>query len=178
MKRLIHRFVNMSLVLSAMMLAACASDDEELTSTEQAVYSGWTPYTSEEFPPISCDSGSLMSYVQCTGRYCDNIRAYCSPTGGGLGGSYWTGYFSEEGGGPAVCATGYWVTGLSCQGDYCDNVALQCSYISGITAYNCYWTGWISEEGGGTLYFGAGYYARGARCDGNYCDNMSFYVCQ
>jgi hypothetical protein len=168
-----------------MILGACDLDaqgleteDVGLESTEQAVYSGWTPYTSDEYPPISCDGVSLMSSMQCTGRYCDNIRAYCAPSSGVRGGSYWTTYFSEEATNWRTCNPGAWVTGLSCTGDYCDNVSLQCTYISNITARGCYWTGSVSEEGGGYLNFGSGYYARGAMCNGSYCDNMRFYVCQ
>src|SRR5690242_8019911 len=89
------------LICSTMILGACELDgrgmdpeDADLASTEQAVYSGWTPFTSDEYPPITCDGVSLMSAVQCTGRYCDNIRAYCTPSTGVRGSSYWTSYFS------------------------------------------------------------------------------------
>src|SRR5689334_20262445 len=88
---------------SAMISGACGIDDRgldaevaDLASTEQAVYSGWTAYTSDEYPPLSCDGASLITAVQCTGRYCDNIRAYCEPSSGVRGGSTWTSYFSEE----------------------------------------------------------------------------------
>jgi hypothetical protein len=157
---------------------AINDEEENVASAAQAIYSGWTPYTSEEYPPIACDSASLMGSIQCTGGYCDNIRAYCQPTSGSLGGSYWTSYFSEEGTNYRYCNPGYWVTGLACTGHYCDNISLQCSYVGNVSARNCYWTGWVSEENGGYLSFGSGYYARGAQCSGGYCDNMRFYVCQ
>jgi hypothetical protein len=153
-------------------------EEAEVSSTQEAIVSGWTPFTSEEFPPIVCDGGSLINTVQCTGKYCDNLRTYCKPTGGSKGGSYWTSYFSEEGTSYRTCSPGYWMTGLSCTGKYCDNVSLQCAQISGANAVNCYWTGWMSEENGGTLGFGAGYYARGAQCGGSYCDNLRYLVCQ
>lgn len=143
-----------------------------------ATYSGWTPYTSEEGPPIGCDPGSLVSRFGCSGSYCDNVRMYCGPTGATAGVPYWTAYFSEEGTNYRQCASGHWVTGLSCRGRYCDDVSLQCTYYGGLSAHNCYWTGWISEEGGGTLGFGASYYAVGAQCRGSYCDNKRFLVCQ
>jgi hypothetical protein len=162
------------------------SAENDIKSTEQAMssvgpmtYWGWTPYTSEEYPPIACDSNSLMAAVQCSGDYCDNTRAYCEPTVGSRGSSsYWTSYFSEEGTNYRICDPGYWVTGLSCTGDYCDNTSLQCSRMENITRVNCYWTGWVSEENGGTLWFGNGYYIRGAQCSGDYCDNKRFLVCQ
>jgi len=150
----------------------------DIASTQQAVSNAWTAYTSEEYPPIICDSASLMNRVQCSGSNCDNTRAYCQSSGGSLGPSYWTSYFSEETTSYRYCNAGYWVTGLACNGSYCDNNALQCSYIYGISPQNCYWTGWVSEEGGGLLSFGYHYYARGMQCSGGHCDNKRFYVCQ
>jgi hypothetical protein len=150
----------------------------DIASTQEAITTGWTAYTSEEYPPIICDSASLMNQVQCSGSNCDNTRAYCEGSGGSLGASYWTGYFSEESTNYRYCNAGYWVTGLACTGSYCDNNALQCSYIYGISPINCYWTGWVSEEGGGLLSFGYHYYARGMQCSGSDCDNKRFYVCQ
>jgi hypothetical protein len=178
------------LILCGSMVGACAIDDQEqdnqeqgdededLQSTEQAVYSGWTFATSEEYPPYGCDGASLVNGVRCTGGYCDNVALYCVPTGGARGGSFWTTYFSEEGVNYRYCAYGQYITAVSCRGGWCDNVALQCTYIANITRGDCHWTGYISEEYGGTLYFGTGYYAVGARCAGAYCDNMSFYVCR
>jgi len=176
--------VSLVLLCGPMTLCACSlgdpasdADAVSLESTEQAVYSGWTDWTSEEYPPITCDGASLMAAMQCSGGYCDNLSAYCSPTGGARGGSYWTSYFSEEGTSWRTCPGGYWVTGISCQGWWCDNVALQCTYIGYLAQRNCHWTGWFSEEYGGYLSFGGGY-ATGAACSGAYCDNMSYYVCQ
>lgn len=153
-------------------------DEEDVASTEQAVVWGWTPYTSEENPPIMCDGSSLVAAVQCSGAYCDNTRFLCQPTGGSRGSSYWTSYFSEEGTNYRDCAPSHWITGLACKGGWCDNVSLQCSYMGNITPVNCYWTGWVSEEGGGLLQFGTGYYARSVQCSGANCDNKRFYVCQ
>jgi len=150
----------------------------DIASTQEAVYSGWTAYTSEEYAPIICDSGGLVNAAQCSGSNCDNTRFLCQPSGGSAGGVYWTSYFSEESTNYRYCNPGYWVTGLACNGSYCDNNALQCQYIYGISPINCYWTGWVSEEGGGLLSFGYHYYARGMQCNGGHCDNKRFYVCQ
>lgn len=141
-------------------------------------YSGWTPYTSEEYPPIGCDPGSLVSRFGCSGSYCDNVRMYCAPSGRTAGSSYWTGYFSEEGYDYRQCDAGFWLSGMACRGSYCDNISLQCTYYPQVTPRNCFWTGWISEEGGGELPFGLGYHARGVQCDRSYCDNKRFFVCQ
>lgn len=156
---------------------ANATNEETVGSTEQAIISGWTSYTSEEYAPVGCDGSSLASWYGCSGSYCDNNRLYCQPTAGSRGDSYWTTYFSEESTNYRYCNSGYWVTGISCKGSYCDNIALQCSRMYNVSPRNCYWTGWLSEENG-TLSFGAGYYARGAQCSGRYCDNKRFYVCQ
>jgi hypothetical protein len=171
--------------LAASAVVACASDQGgeteavDIGETSAAVINAWTPYTSEEDPPIVCDGVSAFSQVRCSGDYCDNIRAYCrSSSRGTRGTSTWTTYFSEEGTDYRYCGASQWVTGLSCQEDYCDNISLQCTTISGVTPGNCYWTGWISEEGGGLLNFGTGYFARGAQCDGSNCDAKRWYVCQ
>lgn len=152
--------------------------DNEVATVKQATISGWTPYTSEEFPPISCDSSSLLSAVQCSGNYCDNIRATCTPTAGSRGGSTWTSYFSEEGTSWRYCGSNQWVTGLACTGSNCDNISLQCTTMTGISWHNCYWTGWVSEENGGYLSFGNNYFTVGAQCSGSNCDNKRFYACQ
>jgi hypothetical protein len=154
------------------------SEESQVSLTSAAVINAWTPYTSEEYPPIVCDGASAFSAVQCSGSNCDNIRAYCPATRGSRGASTWTTYFSEEGTDYRFCGANQWVTGLSCRGRYCDDISLQCTTISGVYPTNCYWTGWISEEGGGYLGFGSGYYARGAQCDGDFCDNKRWYVCQ
>ncbi|WP_437287598.1 hypothetical protein [Sorangium sp. So ce406] len=184
------RFSSVSLMLAgALALGGCVAsaegsdaetpgDEADIGSTEQALFWGWTHYTSEEFAPILCDSGSLLAAVQCKGDYCDNIRAYCEPAGGNIGHTYATDYFSEEGTDFRYCNYGYWVTGITCRGDYCNDISLQCSQISNFSQTNCYWTGWVSEEGGGTLSFGSGYFMAGAQCDGDYCDSKRFYVCQ
>src|SRR4051812_11593227 len=48
-----------------------------------AVQFGWTQETSDELPPIACDSGALITHVKCTGRYCDNISMFCQADGHG-----------------------------------------------------------------------------------------------
>jgi hypothetical protein len=177
------------LVGSTLLLGACGAEVPEealvseeavpLGTTEQEVYSGWTAYTSDELPPVVCDGGSMPTAVQCTGKYCDNIRLNCQPTAGVPSGSYWAAYFSDEGT-PVFrnCPAGYWMTGISCTGSYCDRISIQCTYMGNISAKNCFWTGWHSEEGTGALTFPVGYYPTGAWCRGDYCDNMSYFLCQ
>ena len=33
---------------------------------------------SEETPPAVCRSGSFVSAIRCTGRYCDNVQITCT----------------------------------------------------------------------------------------------------
>jgi hypothetical protein len=182
MKSILHLY---AFLASVVLLTACLSADLEGQSsepvneatTEQAVSDDWTLYTSDGRPPIECDSGSLFNRAQCKGSYCDDIRAYCSPTTAVLSGpSYWAPLFSDEYPRWSDCEPGYWVTGLTCTGSYCDNISLKCSKIDNVTAQNCHYTGWTSEEYG-ALEFGPGFYARGASCSGRYCDWIRFWVC-
>ena len=176
------------LMMGTAALGGCGVDAEEnpaspdgtenIATTEQAIYQGWTAYTSDGYAPASCDGGSLVSAFQCSGRYCDDTRLYCQPAGGARGNTYWTSFFSEEGSNYRDCGNGYWITGLACNGSYCDNVSLQCSYMGNFSRKNCYWTGWMSEENGGLQTFGVGYFAVGAQCGGRYCDNKRYLVCQ
>jgi hypothetical protein len=151
-------------------------EEESVASVEQAVYAGWTNYTSEEYPPVSCDAGSVVGAAQCSGWYCDNIRLSCQPSNKGVGPTTWTSYFSEEGTNHRFCPWNAWLSGIACNGWYCDNIALQCTVLSA-TPYNCFWTGWMSEEYGGQVSLPMGYAARGVQCDGPYCDNKRYYAC-
>ncbi|WP_415835249.1 hypothetical protein [Corallococcus soli] len=150
-----------------------------LGTTKQAVYSGWTPYTSDGLPAAVCDGSSLPTQVQCRGRYCDDVRLNCQPTAGVPGGVTWTLYFSDETYPPPgrTCPDGAWMTGFTCLGDYCDRVSIQCTYMSNISPKNCFWSGWHSEENLGVLTFGPNVYPRGAWCKGDYCDSLKYYLC-
>jgi hypothetical protein len=157
---------------------AGVDDERHARPAAVATQSGWTPWVSEENPPVSCDPGSLVNQFGCSGSNCDNNRLFCAPTGAAAVGAYWTAYFSEEGDNSRLCADGSWMSGLACRGSYCDNISLLCTGYPALSPKDCFWTGWISEEGGGTLSFGPSYYARGAQCQGSYCDNKRFYVCR
>lgn len=162
----------------ALSFTACAMDDlddESLDVTEQAVLSGWTPFTSEEFPPITCDGPSLPAEIHVTGPYADNLRLRCLQDSRIVrADSYWTNYFSEEYKGMTYCPRGYWITGLACSGRYCDNVSIQCTRIlnSYPTLVSSFFGGPVSEEQGYN-YFGTKY-PIGAYCTGSYCDNLTF----
>lgn len=171
----------------AFVLGACGSagvetetgdngDVERVGASQEALSSGWTAWTSEEYPPISCDNGSVMTAFQCSGNNCDNIRAYCEPTGFVGIDHGWQPYFSEEGSGSSFCPGSTFINGIACNGQYCDSMSVHCTELSGSIATNYHWTGWFSEEGTGTLTFPSGYMAQGAACSGSFCDNLSFYI--
>ena len=63
---------------------------------------------SEETPPAVCRSGSFISGIRCTGRYCDNIEITCTQLPGAMVGAdhRWTPWTSEESTSPAWCGPG------------------------------------------------------------------------
>lgn len=150
----------------------------ENLAIEVSLANYWSPWISEEDPPFSCQNGYLIDFMQCGGRYCDNIAVRCYNTARDYGYSYWTSYFSEEGTYYRYCANSSFMTGLNCKGSYCDNVSIKCTYPASTRKGNCYWTSWFSEEYPGWRYLGDGYYAAGLACSGRYCDNKSVYACQ
>lgn len=159
-----------------------APQDLGAPAPEPQAYTGWKDYTSEEYPPVTCDPGNVMTAVGCQGRYCDNIRIYCTPVGGTVYYTWWSTYFSEEPTNSRSCGPNSWVSGIACSGKYCDNIAIQCASTSPPGQQwppkyppQCQWTGWMSEENGGTLWINSR--VRGVQCSGSYCDNKRFYVC-
>ena len=136
----------------------------------------WTGYTSEEYPPVRCHQGGIMSGVACDGRYCDNMALLCSQTYYAYALRFWSPFISEEASNSFICPSGGFITALDCNGRYCDNLAVECTPLVNRGRRACYWTAAISEEGA-ELIFPAGYYAAGLRCTGSYCDNVAFYVC-
>src|SRR3982074_471122 len=52
---------------------------------------------SEETPPATCNPGSFISGIRCTGSYCDNIKISCAVfRGAALGRASWMPWVSEE----------------------------------------------------------------------------------
>lgn len=146
--------------------------------------SGWTVWTSEEYPPVVCDPGSVLTGFGCSGGSCDNVRLHCSPAGVGAHQTYWSAFFSEEGTNYAICPFDAWVTGIACNGGSCDNISIQCTSTQPgpiktppKTPAQCQWTGWMSEENGGTLWLNYYGHVRGVQCSGGKCDNKRFYLC-
>jgi hypothetical protein len=55
------------------------TESEASSVSISPVLSGWTASTSEEFAPIGCGAGSLISSMRCSVSNCDNVAAFCSP---------------------------------------------------------------------------------------------------
>jgi hypothetical protein len=145
----------------------------------QGVINGWTIDTSEELPPIGCGAGSLIDQMRCSGSFCDNVGAYCVPTGSTFGDVLWSSYFSEEATSYRTCATGWWMTGLVCRGANCDDLSIQCTRVTNRTVGACRWADrQFSEEFPNTYVLPTGWYARGLACSGSRCDNLRVYECQ
>jgi hypothetical protein len=138
---------------------------------------------SEETPPATCNPGSFISGIRCTGSYCDNMTISCALfRGAALGRASWAAWVSEEQG-RRECPQNHLIAGLACRGSNCDNVSLYCVEVTNMQAVNCSSTREVSEEHGGQLSFfsdaaGQRVFARAMKCSGKYCDNKSFDICE
>jgi hypothetical protein len=141
---------------------------------------------SEETPPAACDPGSFINSIQCTGRYCDNIRITCGRFSNAiLGGDTWMDWVSEEQG-LRHCPANNLLAGFACRGSYCDNISLLCVEATNLNVISCVdETRRVSEERGGLLSFseysdkaGQMIFATGMKCFGRYCDDKTFRVCE
>jgi hypothetical protein len=187
---------------------AAAVDDEGGAGQVSQALEGEIGPISEENEAIvhsygSCSGSDLgITYVKCTGSYCDNNFFFCSRlrysdgslmTGitqdwNAMDGHYETAYFSEEGAAEGHCGPPSnqnkfdgLVTGMRASGKYSDNIALECTRLANPNFFDnkpCDWTAPLSEEQGGMLRFPEGYVAVGARCSGKYCDNVSWHICK
>lgn len=97
----------------------------------------WTSWFSEEGTNYrNCPSNMIVNELQCSGKYCDNIRLQC----GTLKSDYrvdtsdrsYVGPFSEEQG-ERLCSDGYYLWGMQCSGRYCDNIKLTCVRVDYLT---------------------------------------------
>jgi hypothetical protein len=152
--------------------------ERELRAAAPRAVSNWSPFTSEEFPPLTASNGQLISAMQCTGNYCDNVSlGYENVPGLNHLSNGWTSYFSEEGTYWRTCGGNSFMTGISCQGNNCDNVSLQCTVVAGKSRGSCQWMPWFSEEAQYS-YLPQGSYAAGLACRGSNCDDLSILACR
>ena len=79
---------------------------------------------SEETGSFIVDDGYLISGLQCTGDYCDNIILEMTKTTLKVhrDRAFWTGWISEENGrNRYVAPAGHFIIGYDCRGSYCDD---------------------------------------------------------
>ncbi|CAK9073279.1 unnamed protein product [Durusdinium trenchii] len=102
----------------------------------------WNSGSAADDQVADCPDGMAVSYVECDGKHCDNLRFHCAkPLQWTLDMSETpvvTGWFSEEEG-RKDCPDGKVVTGVECKdskkwclsncGSYCDNKRLRCRSI-------------------------------------------------
>lgn len=138
----------------------------------------YTPWHSEENQPAMCADDTVLTRLECKGRYCDDVRGKCvnPPKQHGL--YTYTPYSSEEEGGN-YCPNGYYITGIDCHGSNCDDQSLQCTRMYDSSHKNCQWVGPFSEEL--PVNYGecpSGKYATGIYCTGSNCDNKYLRCCE
>lgn len=157
---------------------------EKLTNGSNPNFStGWSAWTTDGLPPVSCDVGYAISGFQCSGGHCDNMRIYCSLMNSGSSSVGWTSYFSEENSPSSSGDCGWfvqkWMTGLACKGDECDDMSVQCTMFPYLSAgHTCITTNYFSEEGGGTMMLPAGYFAKEMWANGSRSDKLRVYACK
>lgn len=117
----------------------------------------WTSWISEEKPSsTNCPSDMIVNEIQCSGKFCDNLRLQC----GRLASDYRVitsniqvvDWFSEEQG-ERLCNDGYYLWGIECRGSYCDDLKLKCARVeySSVVASNVYLS--VSAQYAPVYYF-------------------------
>jgi hypothetical protein len=84
-----------------------------------------TPFFSDEGGGQQiCVTGSWVTGMQCTGRFCDNVSLTCTEfTNVNAINCHWTGPVSEENGGTLDFGAGFYARGAKCTGSFCDNMS-------------------------------------------------------
>lgn len=153
------------------------TSDLPLTADQSPVGYNWTGiWFSDETAPSSCNTGQLLTGIQCSGSYCDDVQLECHDiTTRTLAGRIWSGWIS--GVGWYECPGDRFVSAMACRGDYCDDVAVECTSTYYVPpAHTCSWSGWFSEEDPPFLApFGTA--VRGLQCSGTHCDDKRYYFC-
>jgi hypothetical protein len=67
-----------------------------------------------------CEGEGIVTGVECTGRYCDNLNLQCTKlVSGGRTNCAWSGSLSDEKG---AYRFDHWIAGVMCTGRFCDNM--------------------------------------------------------
>jgi hypothetical protein len=110
-------------------LTAFFSEEHDGFSTWYS--SGWYRFDNENYEVCHNHQSSpgVLTGIDCSGDYCDNISLECRQPEGTVSGVYrklnatncsWSGWYSEEQGSVDFGMHRY-ITGVECSGDYCDN---------------------------------------------------------
>ncbi len=96
------------------------------------MYTDW--FHSENYK--ECPTGMVVKAILCKGRYCANMKFWCSNLGPGYRtdnddetGRHVTMRFSEESEQWVGCMDGYFMSGSQCHGSYCDNIKMVCRKV-------------------------------------------------
>jgi hypothetical protein len=92
---------------------------------------GWYPWSNENYEVCHASSATpgLVTGIDCSGSYCDNLSLECTqivqlvygvPHWLGVTNCSWSGWYSEEQG-SVDFGWNRFITGVECQGSYCDN---------------------------------------------------------
>ena len=142
----------------------------------------YTTETSEEYGPVSCESGFAVRGIKCEGKNCDNMILTCCPymAGSDLSAGYlWTTYFSEETPNNKYISSNSFMCGLQTQGKYSDRLSLHI-----VNSPNNKHTGAcqtleiFSEEPPNESKCANNAFVSGVECFGEYCDNIRLTCCQ
>ena len=160
------------------------ADSPELFDGSDASPQYWTlVYATDGNPPVTCNTGNLLTGVDCAGSNCDNMYLQCETAPAGTFSTRaWTTWFTDTSSASTnsrVCGgtTGNaYVTGLTCKGSYCDDLSIECTSTSFGAPTECAWSGWYSEEDP-SFETPPGRYIKGVQCAGSYCDNLRYYHC-
>eukprot|EP00434_Breviolum_minutum_P012754 symbB.v1.2.011243.t1/scaffold751.1/size165343/14 len=134
---------NVRLIQMSVFVDAATAEKSDWISDNTGHRWFWNKGNAASDQVADCPSGMAVSYIECDGSYCDNLRLHCAKP------LQWrvdmtedpvvTEWFSEEEGGRKDCPDAKVVAGVECQdskkwcvtncGSYCDNKRLRCRSI-------------------------------------------------
>ena len=92
-----------------------------MASGRSASAVSWTSWFSEEGASSRVCAGGVVTGLECSGKYCDNLRLECTTLAGATPHACsWSAEVSDEQGATTFPA-GTYVAGVRCSGSYCDN---------------------------------------------------------
>ena len=148
----------------------------------------WTAWSSEERSSTNtCPANMAATAMECSGRFCDNIRLQCCPykpneTALGHAAPFHSRTISEEnrhrkGKYNYFSADNGILAGFNCYGKFCDDVRGYLVRPNGLGMTGCHWVNReFSEENRGAGC-PKGQFITGLSCKGRFCDNKKIRCC-